>query len=92
MAPASPKRKTPYHHHHVMRHKPQALPPREPALLKQEVVDKLLVECVKTICEEEGLKRNIVDPLIESVALETLAGAVDECNVSFAGYAPDEIH
>lgn len=79
----SPTRKQPYHHHHVMRHKAQSLPTREPALIEQEVVDKLLVDCVKTICEGEALKQNITDPFIQSVALESLTAATEECMLSF---------
>ncbi|KIW43208.1 uncharacterized protein PV06_04334 [Exophiala oligosperma] len=74
----SATRKQPYHHHHVMRHKAQSIPTREPALIEQEVVDKLLVDCVKTICEGEALKQNITDPYIQSVALESLTAATEE--------------
>lgn len=79
MSTTSPKRKIPYHHHHVLRHKAQSVDTREPALVEQEVVDRLLVECVKTICEEVALKQKILDPVIESVALESLAAVLEEC-------------
>jgi hypothetical protein len=79
MSTTSPKRKIPYHHHHVIRHKPPPLPTREPALLDHEIVDKLLVDSIKAICEEVAVKENIEHPVIESVALESLAAAVDEC-------------
>jgi hypothetical protein len=64
-----------------MRHKQEALPTAEPALLKQEIVDKLLIDTVKTICEEQAAKQDIVEPFIGSVALESFAAAVDECNI-----------
>ncbi|KIX00694.1 uncharacterized protein Z518_09759 [Rhinocladiella mackenziei CBS 650.93] len=83
MSTTSPKRKVPYHHHHVMRHKLQALPTREPTLLEQETVDKLLIDCIKAICEEEALKQDISSPVIESVALEALVGAVEEFVLKF---------
>ncbi|KIW10992.1 hypothetical protein PV08_10291 [Exophiala spinifera] len=78
MSTISPRRKQPYHHHHVMRHKAQSIPTREPALVEQHLVDKLLVDCVKTICEAEALKQNIPDPYIESVALESFTAATEE--------------
>jgi hypothetical protein len=81
MSTISPKRKIPYHHHHVMRHKPQTIPTPEPALVDQEVVDKLLVDCIRTICEEVALKEDITDPVIESVVLESMVAAVDECRL-----------
>lgn len=68
-----------------MRHKAQSIPTREPALVEQQVVDKLLVDCVKTICEAEALKQNITDPYIESVALESFTAATEECTLSFQG-------
>ncbi|ETI24853.1 hypothetical protein G647_04223 [Cladophialophora carrionii CBS 160.54] len=83
MSTISPKRKIPYHHHHVMRHKPQAVPTREPALIEQEVVDKLLVDCIRTICEEVALKQDITDPVVESVVLESMVAMVDEFMLKF---------
>ena len=62
-----------------MRHKAAPLPSKEPALLEQEAVDKLLVDCVQAVCEEEALKQGILSPVIESIALESLVAAVDEC-------------
>lgn len=81
MSTASPKRKLPYHHHHVLRHKPQSIPTSEPAIVEQEAIDKLLVGCIKSICEEVALEQGITTPVIESVALESLAAAVDECMI-----------
>lgn len=81
MSTTSPARKIPYHHHHVLRHKPPTVPTREPALLDSELVDKLMVGSIKTICEEVAAKENIECPVIESVALESLSAAVDECTM-----------
>ncbi|KAL2404891.1 hypothetical protein ABEF93_008121 [Exophiala dermatitidis] len=78
-----PKRKVPYHHHHVLRHKPQSLPSAEPALMEQDAVDKLLTDFVKSICEEEAIKQGITDPVIESVALEELVSVADEFMMKF---------
>ncbi|KAJ9603854.1 hypothetical protein H2200_011375 [Cladophialophora chaetospira] len=83
MSPISPLRKIPYHHHHVMRHKPQSIPTPEPALLEQEAVDKLLIHCVKAICEEVAFKQGIAEPVIESVVLESMVAAVNEFILQF---------
>ncbi|KAG9768183.1 hypothetical protein KCU88_g7259, partial [Aureobasidium melanogenum] len=77
------KRKVPYHHHHVLRHKPQSLPSAEPALMEQDAVDKFLTDFVKSTCEEEAIKLGITDPVIESVALEELVGVTDEFMMKF---------
>lgn len=78
-ATTPPKRKIPYHHHHVLRHKPQSVPTKEPAILEQEIVGKFLLDFIKTICEEEAVKQGITSPFIESVALEELLAVVEEC-------------
>ncbi|EXJ73800.1 uncharacterized protein A1O5_03562 [Cladophialophora psammophila CBS 110553] len=83
MFTTSPKKKIPYHHHHGMRHKHQTVPTSEPALLAQEVVDDLLVLSIKAICEEEAQRQGIKNPVIESVALESLAAAMDEFMLQF---------
>ncbi|KAK5061097.1 hypothetical protein LTR84_007639 [Exophiala bonariae] len=83
MSATSPARKIPYHHHHVLRHKPPTVPTREPALLDRELVDKLLIGSIKTICEEVAVKEKIECPVIESVALESLSAAVDEFILKF---------
>lgn len=67
----------PYHHRHKIHYKPP-LVPGEPALLPQNLLDKLLIESVKTICEEQAWKLGIDEPYIESVALEALRNAVNE--------------
>lgn len=72
-------RKIPYRHHHVSHHKHTPFPSQEPALIDQGVVDKLLVDSVKTICEEVAANEGIQSPIIESVALESLSAAADEC-------------
>ncbi|EXJ60317.1 hypothetical protein A1O7_04469 [Cladophialophora yegresii CBS 114405] len=83
MSTISPKKKIPYHHHHVMRHKPQTIPTREPALIEQEVVDKLLANCIRTICQEEALKQDIRNPGIQTAVLESLVAMVDEFMLKF---------
>lgn len=84
MSALSPTRKIPYHHHHVLRHKPPPVPTREPALLDHELVDKLLIDSVKAICEEVAVREQIECPVIESVALESLSAAVDECKQHYS--------
>lgn len=80
---SSPKRqKRTYHHHHALQYKPQPNPSPEPALLGSESVDKLLVEAIKDVLEEQALRLDIQDPVIESLALESLRNAVDECEQS----------
>ena len=77
---SAPKRqKRSYQHHHVLKHKAQSVPSTEPALLDAEAVDKLLIEGIKDVLEEEGLKQNVHDPQIESLALEAFRNAVEEC-------------
>ena len=66
-----PKRRR-YHHHHNIHTKAQSVPSYEPALVEPWAVDKLLVDAIKTICEEEGIKQDVEDLAIESVALEVL--------------------
>ncbi|EXJ88834.1 hypothetical protein A1O3_01898 [Capronia epimyces CBS 606.96] len=80
---APPKRKTTYRHHHVLHHKAQAVPPKEPALLEQDIIDKFLVDFTKTVCEEEALKQGITNPFIESVALGELIALAEEFMFKF---------
>lgn len=68
-----------YHHRHKLHHGPQDLPPHEPSLIESGSLDKLLIESIKTICEEEGVKREIYNPVIESLPLEALRNAAEEC-------------
>ncbi|KIV96323.1 hypothetical protein PV10_00205 [Exophiala mesophila] len=83
MTSASGPRKIPYHHHHVLHHKQAPFPSKEPALIDQHVVDKLLIDSVKTICEEVAAKEGIQNPVIESVALESITAAADEFILRF---------
>ena len=76
---ASKRRKVPYRRHHSIHHKQQHVPSNEPALVDPDTVQKLLVDSIKTVIEEEGLKQDVKDPLIESMALEAFRGAVEEC-------------
>jgi hypothetical protein len=68
-----------YHRSHVQKHKASFIPSKEPAFVQPESVDKLMIEAIKDILEEEGLKNGIYDPQIESLALEALRNMVDEC-------------
>ena len=67
-----------YHHNHNIHTKAQSVPSHEPALVEPWAVDKLLVDAIKTVCEEEGIKQDVQDPAIESVALESYRNAVEE--------------
>ncbi|RMD42345.1 hypothetical protein DV735_g2800, partial [Chaetothyriales sp. CBS 134920] len=80
---AAKRRKIPYHHHHFIHHRQQQWPAAEPAFVEPESVDKLLIDSIKTVIEEEALKHNVQDPAIESMALEGLYGAVNEFILSF---------
>lgn len=66
-----------YHHKHKIHHKATSIP-GEPAILPPDVLDKLLVESVKAICEEQAWKQGIDEPYIESVVVEALRNAMDE--------------
>lgn len=66
-----------YHHKHKIQHKPP-IAPGESVLLPQDVLDKLMFESVKTICEEQAWRQGVDEPYIESVALEALRNAMDE--------------
>lgn len=80
--PATKKPRRPYKHHHTFRPLPQPVEPREPAFVNQETAEKLLFDAIKTVVEEEGLKRGIQDPVIESLALTAFHDAVQECNAT----------
>lgn len=75
--PPLKRQKLPYHHKHRIQHRPPIVP-GEPALLPQELLDKLLVESIKTVCEEQAYKQEIYEPYIDSVALEAIRNAADE--------------
>jgi hypothetical protein len=77
---SAPKRlRRSYHRSHALKHKASLIPSKEPAFVQLESVEKLMVEAIKDILEEEGLKNGIHDPQIESLALEALRNMVDEC-------------
>ena len=77
---SAPKRqRISYQRQHALKHKAQSVASKEPALVEVETVDKLLVEAIKDVLEEEALKQDIHGPQIESLALEALRNAVDEC-------------
>lgn len=86
--PPSKKLRIAYHHKHKLQHAPQVLPPHEPSLIPTQAVDKLLVDSIKTICEEEGLRRDIYDPVIESLPLEALRNAAEECRLIHSSIPP----
>jgi hypothetical protein len=75
----SKKRRQSYHRHHSLRSKPQIVPLAEPAIIEQQSLDKLLVDAIKVICEEQGARRGVQDPVIESLALEAFRNATEEC-------------
>ena len=75
--PPLKRQKLPYHHKHRIQYWPAPVP-GEPALLPEALLDKLLVESIKTICEEQAYKQKILEPQIESIALEALRNAADE--------------
>jgi hypothetical protein len=78
---ASKRPKVPYRRHHSIHHKQQHAPTIEPALVDPNIVHKLFIDSIKMVIEEEGLKQDVKDPLIESMALEAFHGAVEECMV-----------
>jgi len=78
-APSAKRQRQHYHRHHTLQYRPQKITTSEPALLEQESLDKLLVDGIKTIVEEQGLRNGIHDPVIESLALEALCNLAEEC-------------
>jgi hypothetical protein len=79
MTSISASQKIPYHHHHVMRHKPQSIPTPEPTLLDQGIVDDLLLRAIHSICEEAAVKEGLDDAGVEAPASEALLEAANEC-------------
>jgi hypothetical protein len=79
MTTMSAPKKIPYHHHHVMRHKPQSIPTPEPSLLDQDIVDDLLLRAIHSICEEAAVKEGLDDAGVEAPAAEALLEAANEC-------------
>lgn len=80
--PASKRPRRPYQHHHTFTAMNQPIEPREPAFVDPETAEKLLFNSIKTIVEEEGLRRDIYDPVIESLALTAFHDAVQECTIA----------
>lgn len=72
------KLKQSYHRHHSLAHRPQTRPAGEPAILQQEDVDKLLIDSIKSICEEVQSKEGLGDGEIGSLALEAFRNATEE--------------
>jgi hypothetical protein len=68
-----------YHRHHSLHSKPQTIPAAEPAIIEQHALDKLFVDAIKAICEEQGARLDIHNPVIESLALEAFRNAAEEC-------------
>ena len=75
----SKKRRQAYHRHHSLHNKPQIVPLAEPAIIEQQSLDKLLVDAIKVMCEEQGARRGVQDPVIESLALEAFRNVTEEC-------------
>lgn len=80
--PTAKRPRRPYKHHHTFRPLDQPVESREPAFVDQQTSEKLLFDAIKTIVEEEGLKRDIQDPVIESLALTAFHDAVQECTAA----------
>jgi hypothetical protein len=75
----SKRRRQSYQRHHSLHYKPQPIPAAEPAIIEQQALDKLLIDAIKSICEERGARLGIQDPVIESLALEAFRNATEEC-------------
>ena len=75
----SKKQRQTYRRHHRLQRSPQKIPDGEPVIPQQESLDKLLIDAIKVICEEQAVSRGIKDPVIESLALEAFRNAVEEC-------------
>lgn len=76
-SPPAKRQKLPYHHKHRIHH-PHTILPSERTILPQDLLNKLLVESIKTVCEEQAQKLGVEQPYIESVALEALRSTTDE--------------
>ena len=83
-SPAKKPRQS-YHRHHSIQCKPQVIPASEPAITEQDALDRLLVGAIKSIVEDQGARRGVQDPVIESLALEALRNVIDECQLHQAG-------
>ena len=72
------KLKQSYHRHHSIIHKLQKQPVGEPAILRERDLDKLLIDAIKSICEEVQSKEGLGDCDIGSLALEAFRNATEE--------------
>lgn len=73
------KMKIPYHHKHSLHYRPPiAKGPVELGIVQQDLLDKLLIESIKSICQEQAYKQGIPEPYIDSVTLEALRSSADE--------------
>jgi hypothetical protein len=77
--PPSKKPRQSYYRHHSVHSKPQTVPAAEPAIIEQHAFDKLFVDAIKAICEEQGARLGVYNPVIESLALEAFRNATEEC-------------
>ena len=75
----SKKLRQSYNRHHRLHSKPQIVPAAEPAITKQHALDRLLIDSIKAICEEQGARCGVQNPVIESLALEAFRNATEEC-------------
>lgn len=75
-----------YRHHHNIRPADEPRVAREPAFIEPDTVDKLVLDAIKSIVEEEGARCNIYDPVIESLALTAFRDAVEECMLTHFQY------
>lgn len=75
----SKKLRQSYYRHHSLHSKPQTVPTAEPAIIEQHALDKLLIDAIKVICEEQGARCGAQNPVIESLALEAFRNATEEC-------------
>lgn len=75
----SKKQRQTYHRHHSIHYKPQTVPAAEPAIIEQHALDKLLIDAIKVICEEQGARDGVQNSVIESLALEAFRNATEEC-------------
>ena len=72
------KLKQSYHRHHSTIHKLQKQPAGEPAILQERDLDKLLIDAIKSICEEVQSKEGLENFDIGSLALEAFRNATEE--------------
>ena len=80
--PVSKRPRRPYKHHHTFAPMNGSIEPREPAFVDPDTAERLLFNSIKNIVEEEGLRRDIYDPVIESLALTAFHDAVQECTTA----------